>query len=62
MGGTAIADDGEVAAFPANPGLADIGQVLAFGNLVLVAVKFFVLDEADRIVAPDRALQQTLRG
>ncbi len=35
-------------------------RILAFGDLVLVAVKFFVLEEADRVVAADGALEQAL--
>ncbi len=50
-----------VAAFAADAGLADISEVFALRHLVLVAVELLVLDEADRVVASNGALEQALR-
>jgi hypothetical protein len=57
----AVADDGEVTALAADFGLANLGQVFALGDFVLVAVELFVFEESDRVVAADRALEQPLR-
>ena len=60
MGRGTIGDQRHLISFPSDAGLPDGGQNLPFGHLILESVKFLILDEADGIIAPDRALEQTL--
>ena len=56
----AVADEGDVGAGALDVGLADGDEVVALGDLALVAVEHLMLDEDDRVVGPDRALEQAL--
>jgi hypothetical protein len=55
-----VTDDGHVTARPLDVGLAQRNDVLPFGNLALHVVEHLALDEDDRIVVSDGALEEAL--
>ena len=53
-----VGDQGHLVTWATDAGLADGGQNLPFGHLVFESIKFLILDETNRVVAPDRTLQK----
>ena len=61
MSGSTVGNQGDLTPLPANACLSDCRQNISLRNLVFEPIKLFILDKTDRVIAPNRALEQTLR-